>query len=193
MKSFKFIVLVCLVLLIGAGLVGCMPSTGVGKTASIFLNLGFKNAKDIAPPAGSLVCSNYHITGTGPQSATFTVDTAVSTTVSGLLPGHWVVSVDGQNASGVAIGHGSAAGDLMVGQTLNLAITVSELAGNGTADITLTWEPNIVGAPVWTGTFQGFTGAPITMLFNTNTAACTSESVTTGMPARILGHSVPAL
>jgi photosystem II stability/assembly factor-like uncharacterized protein len=82
----------------------------------------------------------YIVTGTGPDGASFEVETTdTSVVIEKLAFGDWTVVVEAKNSAEVIIGSGQADTTVHTGQTAVVDITVTPLEGYGTLDLTVTW------------------------------------------------------
>lgn len=142
-------------ILIILGLAACSGMTPAATTGTVVLTIGgnVSTARTIQPSI-SMDVTSYTISGKGPNSATFTQQQSGSTTTytTSLAPGSWTIQVDAYNSSNTKIGTGQGTATISEGQTTNLSVTVTPLAGSGTLAITLDWSsgmyttPSVVGS-----------------------------------------------
>ncbi|MGA2380388.1 MAG: hypothetical protein ABSG85_13890, partial [Spirochaetia bacterium] len=177
------IVALALVVIATIGLVACGGIGGIASTkGSINVRLASHQAQSILPPV-DLVCAEYVVNGTGPGGATI-AETVVTgdATFTGLVPGGWTISATGRNAAHIAIGEGSGSTTVVIGQQSTVAIVVQEYnSPNGTYRLDVAWEPDIVKAPIFTGTLKDANSVTTNQVFTLNTIACTAASNTTGL------------
>lgn len=180
MRKRNVIGAVALVVIVALALVAC--GAGERTTGRIDVRLGASYAKTIEPPI-SLVCAEYVLTGDGPGAETFgPVTVTGDTTFDRLVPGSWTVTAVGQNAEHDAIGEGSGTVTVVIGQSRSLSITVTEYASpDGSYRLDLSWEPDIVDFPVWTGSLKDAAAVVTAQAFTTDEIACTATSTTTGL------------
>ena len=143
---------------------GCsFPVAPSGKTGSLSISLTNSiTAKTLTPPV-SMAAASYTITGTGPNSATFTAaSTGAAVTENGLAFGSWTIVVNALNANGTLIGTGTAAAQVHTGETASVTVTVTPVTGAGALSLTVSWPAEQVQAPSITasltpalGTAQG--------------------------------------
>ncbi len=187
-KSLYIFLFAIAAVLVGAGalgLAGCAFSPGGGGSTTkgaIALHLKSTQAQSITPPI-SLAVTEYTITGIGPGGATIPETMVTGDTVfPGLVPGSWTISVEGRNELHTAIGSGSGTTTVVIGQQSVLAITVAEYSSpNGTYRLDLSWEPNIVHAPAFTGTLKDASAVVTPQTFTMDVIACTATSSTTDL------------
>jgi hypothetical protein len=105
------------------------------------------NAKTLAPTI-DMNAASYTVTGTGPNSATFTAaTTGAAVSESGLAFGSWTVVVNALNAGGTVIGTGTELAQVSTGQTTAVAVTVTPVAGTGSLSLTVSWPSAQVETP----------------------------------------------
>lgn len=168
------IVSVALATMIILSLTGC--GSPEPRTGSIAFRVASEGAKSILPPI-SMTVTRYVVEGAGPGGATFgPQELTGDTTVADFLPGEWTFTVHGLNAAGDDIGSGTAIANVVVGQTASCAIVVYEYtAATGGMSITLAWEPDIVGDPVWTGVLSR-NSVDENLTFNIDALNCTATT-----------------
>jgi hypothetical protein len=161
------------VLAVGCGISG-------RTTGSLELRFAdFQGQRSIMPPI-SITVNEYVVSGTGPGSTSFgPVTVTGATSIDNLVPGPWVVNVVGRNASHTAIGAGSGTVTVVIGQSRPCAITVVEYdSPNGVYQLNLTYEPDIVENPVWSGTLKDAASVVTPQVFTADLVACTATSTT---------------
>jgi hypothetical protein len=165
-------------------LVSCPNGTPV-RTGSLLLNFSTTEmgARTITPPLDMDVAS-YNISGSGPDSATFsqTGVTATSVAQNALLVGAWTISVDAFNAGHDLIGTGSSAVAISAGQTSAATVTVAPLSGTGTFAVDIAWTPGLISSPsvVATLTPAGGTAQGLTFAVGTFAVGADSASYSSG-------------
>ena len=169
-----------LIILTVAGLMimGCQAPVSLGKTGTVRLQFNTSMAQSILPPI-SMDVVEYLVSGAGPQGSTYGPELFTgSATIEDLLPGSWSWTVVGRNAAHNDIGEGSGACSVVIGQTAVCNITVAEYESpDGSFLLDLAWEPDIVRAPVWTGSLKDYAAAVTDLAFTVNEAACTAQSL----------------
>jgi hypothetical protein len=167
-------------LLAVAALASCGMKEQGGKIA---IRFGNEAAKSILPPI-SMTVTEYVVTGDGPGSTAFgPLTVSGDTTVDNVVPGDWTLSVVGRNATGDAIGAGTGLVTVTIGQTAIANITVVEYTGDGSYALDLSWEPDIVTDPIFTGELKDSLAVVTPQVFATDPGTCTSTSTTTGLHA----------
>jgi hypothetical protein len=128
------------------------------------------SAARLMVPGIDMNITSYIVSGTGPSSASFSTTTSGTTaTVPGLAIGAWTVAVDGKNAAGTVIGHGSASVQVASGATATASVSVLPIVGTGTLSLTVSWPSAQVASPSIVATLTPPTGSAITMAFSTPT------------------------
>jgi hypothetical protein len=135
--------------------------------------------------------ASYTISGTGPNSATFTQTiTGTSTTVASLAFGSWTITVNAYNSdtTPTLIGSGSTTATVNTGETTTVAITVTPLTGTGALDLTVNWTASQVQSPSISASLTPFSGTETLNSFTLGSGTATSN--TTGLAT---GYSTLAL
>ena len=173
------------------------PSTS-GGTGSLSLTFGNSVSRTLLPPL-SMDPASYTVTGTGPNSATFTrtmAGTETSVTVGSLAFGSWSITVDAYNNETPAptlIGTGSASTTVHTGLTATATVTVTPLTGTGVLDLTVNWPDSDVQNASISASLAPFSGSSATLPFSSktvNTGIATETSHNTGIAT---GYSTLAL
>jgi hypothetical protein len=147
-------------------------------------------------PNISMGINSFRVTGTGPNGNSFTKDISDnSLEVYSLASGSWTVSVDAYNGvlvsgsvSGVQIGSGSSAVNVVPGQSASCNIGVVPLEGNGIFRLSASWTAGVELAddnPI-TVSFRkagttgeiGLTGLTITAA--SKTISCSDTTISSG-------------
>ena len=153
-KLFLFGIVVALTIaVVGCGGIGNIGGAPTHKGTSLTINVGkvASLSKDINPPVSTLV-SQFMISGTGPGGATFgPTNSSGNLVVNDLIAGTWNVLVVGQNSSGIPLGEGTGSGVVVIGQQTTISVTVNEYTGPGSFQLNITWLPQIVADPHFTG------------------------------------------
>lgn len=165
----SFLVLLAVVLAIA----GC----GLGeKTGEVYIELEFNGARSILPP-GDLVVTEYVVTGAGPGGATYSDTLTGNTVVGGLFPGEWTFTAVGRNAAHAALAEGTTIIEVVIGAAVTCHIDVNELTSpDGAFSLGLSWEPDIVLDPVWTGSLKNFAAVVTPLAFTVDELACTAAT-----------------
>jgi hypothetical protein len=169
-------------ILLALALAGCSSSDvsrGAG-TLHLALSASTSAAKTIAPTLG-MVVSSYTVSGSGPDSSTFSVPdvTGSSTQVDHLLEGEWTITADAYNAADVRIGSGVTTVAVVAGQTASGSVDVAPLAGNGALTVALSWAGGfITGTASVTASLTpaGGTAQGLTFTMGANSASYASGS-----------------
>jgi hypothetical protein len=158
-------VLLCL-LAVGV-VVSCLPPIG-GNLGNLTVQVGGELPRTIVPSIDMNVAS-YGISGTGPNGATFStsVTSGSTATISSLVVGTWSVAVDGKNAAGTFITHGTGTVQVAAATTTTLSVAVLPIAGPGSLSLTVSWPAASVAAPVIQAQLLPATGSAIPLPFST--------------------------
>lgn len=134
-------------------------------------------------PSIDMTIASYQVKGTGPNGATFNVNTTHrNTEISGLVSGTWDVTVAAMNAAGQNIGMGSSSAAVNTTSASDLAVTVTPIQGNGTLSLTTTWPAADVGNPSITAELLPPSGSPIPLTYTigSGTASVSDSSIPNG-------------
>lgn len=141
----RAVALLCVfVLLLG---VSCSDESGTAAM-KLLLRKTELGVKTLVPQdTASLQITRYRVNGSGPNNAVFEVSTdSASVTINGLEVGSWHVTATGLNAQGVALIRGSA--DCELSQNSGtVQITLDQMVGTGTLNLTVDWENTEVPDP----------------------------------------------
>jgi hypothetical protein len=141
MRSVQSLIVLCLLFLLfscGIPLPGNDSGEGGSLTISV-LPSGVGN-RTILPDIDMNI-AGYVVSGTGPDGASFQVETdGPSVTVNKLAFGDWQVTVEARNDDGIVIGSGSGSTMVHTGESSSVAVTVTPLEGYGTLDLTVAWN-----------------------------------------------------
>jgi YVTN family beta-propeller protein len=140
------------------------------------------NAKTLLPTI-SMDAASYTITGTGPNSATFTaISTGAAVTESSLAFGSWTIVVNALNASGNLIGTGTATAQVNTGATTPVSVIVTPITGTGTLSLSVSWPAAQVQTPSITASLTPALGTAQNLAFTVSgsTATYTNSAVGNG-------------
>ena len=138
------------------------------------------NARTLVPSIDMTVAS-YAVTGTGPNSATFTVtSTGAAVTQNGLAFGSWTIVVNATNSSGQLIGTGSASAQVNTGETTAVAVSVTPVAGTGTLSLGVSWPANQVQKPSISASLTPALGSAQTLSFVISGAGASYSNTSVG-------------
>ena len=160
-KKALAIILMCFVLL------GCPMGGGDYGSMILTFSTSEMGAKLILPPL-DMDIDYYHVTGDGPDPATFFQSVAAGSSVveNSLLAGAWLFTVDAFNADDYLIGSGSTPVAIIAGQTAQAEVVVAPLEGTGALDISISWPPGAIADPVISGTLTDSDGTPQSIPFS---------------------------
>ena len=161
----------------------CVPPTGgtAGSLTVSFSPSGIAN-RTILPDL-DMEIAGYVVSGSGPDGASFQVETSgTSVVVEKLAFGDWTVTVEARNADEVVIGSGTGNATVHTGQSALVSITVTPLEGYGTLDLTVTWPAGDTENPALDASLIPAAGAAQTLDFATEPGIATyhSETIPTG-------------
>lgn len=149
MKKILLLIIVAILIFTGCGMnfssLNEEPEENELGTLELILNSSSVKSKTLEPEI-EMVVSTYDITGFGPDSNTFE-ELGVSAAggdinINSLVPGTWLINVNAKNPSGDIIADGSIGGvEITAGKKTEASITVSPLDGQGTFDLTVSWDP----------------------------------------------------
>lgn len=125
----------------------------------------------------------YEIDGTGPNGATFTLNTTqTNNEITGLVEGTWNIVVAARNQADENIGTGSSSITLTSTDTVSMSISVSPIQGYGTLSLTTTWPSGEVGKPSLKASLLPAAGSaiPLNYTLGTGTASVTDSSIPSG-------------
>ena len=137
---------------LGLLIVGCtFPVTtaggGSGKGSLVIGVTNTINARTLVPSI-DMNAASYTVSGTGPNSETFTATTTgAAVTENALSFGGWTIVVNALDAAGIVIGTGSATARVDTGQTNTVSVTVTPISGTGELSLTVTWPASQVQTP----------------------------------------------
>lgn len=155
-------------IILAFGLFSCNITNSDNKTGKMDLSITEKVSRTILPEL-SMEPASYEITGTGPDSATFTeISTDASVTVDKLAFGEWTVTVTAFNQDGTAIGLGSNSITVHSNETSNLTVVVTPLSGTGSLDLTLNWIEADVDSPEVVASLLPSNGTATDLVFTLN-------------------------
>lgn len=106
-----------------------------------------KGSKSITPSGVDLSCVKYTITGTGPNGATFNMNTAKTAIVlEGLKTGSWTLQAKGLNSQNTALVEGSTTCNLSSSNN-SATIVLNTLLGKGSINVDFTWDKTRIQNP----------------------------------------------
>ena len=99
-------------------------------------------------PGIDMTAASYSVTGTGPNSSSFTLaTTGAPVTKSWLTTGSWTIVVNATNAGGDLIGTGTATVLVSTGMTTPVSISVLPIIGTGVLSLAVSWPSAQVLSP----------------------------------------------
>jgi hypothetical protein len=182
-KNFFSLAAVCIIL--PFILTGCNGIHSSGKTGDIQLTIEplSRFDKTIVPPV-SMEPASYTITGTGPDSETFSLDTTnQAPIINDLAFGSWTITVDAENDTGTLIGSGTATVDVATGMTTPATVLVQPIDGTGALDLTVTWNGEVTENPWIDAELIPVSGSPIVLNFTIsggNSGTCITTDLQAG-------------
>ena len=166
------------------GLITC-DIGDVFQRGSLILNIYSENigAKTIVPDV-EMVIASYDISGSGPDSQTFS-DTGITETTyikNSLKVGAWSITVAARNASGEKIAEKTTAVAITAGETTTASITVIPVVGQGTLSLTLSWPALTIINPSINATLtpNGGSASPITFTIPGDSASYFDSTLSSG-------------
>ena len=178
-------------LALGCLLSGCQNAISVptenspaAAAGSLTVTITEKVSRTIIPTI-SMTPASYDISGTGPESATFskTITAGSSTTIEGLAIGAWTVTVVAKNDSGTTIGSGTETVSVVSNASVSVGVTVLPYSGFGTLDLSVDWTPSEVQIPNVDGKLVPATGTARDIAFTVDGAAGTANFTATDVAA----------
>jgi len=177
MKRSKYFMIAAAIVVVSTFVLAACSSP-VGPPANANGSLQIMVANNINTrtivPAIDMTAATYTVTGTGPNSATFTATTTGSpVTETGLAVGSWTVVVNASNSTPTLIGTGSATATVSIGATTPVAVNVTPISGTGSLALTVDW-PTTVTSPSITATLTPApSGTPQDLTFSVSGATAT--------------------
>ena len=169
---------VIIALLLGCPMPTTPPGAG-GSGGSLTIQVGNHINSQTLLPAISMNPVSYTVSGTGPSGATFSqTTTGASVTVNSLAFGSWSIVVNAMNADGTLIGSGNAGASVHTGQTTTVAISVVPLTGNGSLNLTVSWNASQVETPSIVASLTPPVGPATPLSFGINGSQATYSSTT---------------
>lgn len=134
------------------------------------------NSRTLVPPI-DMSPASYTVTGTGPESASFTrTTTGGMVSVDKLAFGDWSLVVTAANASGQLIGSGTAGAQVHTGETTTVTVAVCPIAGTGSLNLAVNWPESQVESPSITASLTPAMGAPQPLNFDLAGASASYEN-----------------
>lgn len=167
---------------ISALLLGCAVD-GKEGFGSLKVNVVDNQSRTITSDVSKEV-STYTITGVGPEGIdTVTMDiTSGEVTIDLLYPGSWSFTVDAYNSNSDIIGTGTSDVTITTGEMTEATIVVNDISGDGTLDLSLSWNEGDIQLPVVSASLVDDEGNSYTLDF-TNTEGVSSATYTGLWPA----------
>ncbi len=159
---------------------GSPAETEQGMT--LHISIAETQAKTVVPDIDMKV-DRYSVSGTGPDGATFSVETReTSLEVTDLASGEWNITVDALNAAGIIIQKGSVISLLDPGAPRAVTVAIAPLAGYGSVDISLTWPAAEVANPAIVAKLVPYSGSeiPLTFTISSGTANVVNKTIPAG-------------
>jgi formylglycine-generating enzyme required for sulfatase activity len=155
-----------------------IPAEASGSLSILLTNS--INAKTLTPPI-SMDAASYTVTGTGPNSESFTATTTGGTvTKTALALGSWTIVVNTLNAAGTLIGTGTATATVATGATTAVTVPVTPVAGTGTLSLTANWPAAQVQVPSITASLTPTLGTAQSLGFTVSGATATYSNTAVG-------------
>lgn len=104
----------------------------------------FSTSRSLTPSSDTLVISDYHLSGSGPNNQTFSMDcsnTAVN--IGNLAIGRWTIEAVAYNAEGTPLVSGSVT-TMLSKVTSTATLNLTDLVGTGSFKTLVTWDPDQV-------------------------------------------------
>jgi formylglycine-generating enzyme required for sulfatase activity len=157
------------------------PVTPTGSTGSLSISLTNSiNGKTLIPTI-SMDAASYTVTGTGPNSETFTATTTGGVvTKTALALGNWTIVVNTLNAAGTLIGTGTATATVATGATTSVSVPVTPVTGTGTLSLTVSWPAAQVSSPSITASLTPALGTAQSLAFAVSGATATYTNAAIG-------------
>jgi hypothetical protein len=137
-------------LLLLALLIGC-ENTVEPDNATLRLNLAserFRTSRSLLPTPQDMTIATVRITGTGPKGQTVDVQSADQVVeIGNLAIGTWKLHAVGSNSKGTALVSGDLT-TLLSSVTNEATLELTQLVGEGTMSIELSWDPDQVASDV---------------------------------------------
>ena len=147
-----------------------------GTTGTLAISFGDATSRSLLPSI-SMDIAEYIVEGSGPDGATFSVQTSESSVVVKKLPfGDWSISVRGLNDTGIAIGTGNATAVIHTGETTMVGITVRPYEGDGSLGLTVLWNEADIDSASIDATLLPIAGGEIPLAFSIAGAQATFSS-----------------
>ncbi len=108
----------------------------------------FSSERSLIPDSQKMVITDYHLSGTGPNGQTFTVDSVErAVAIGNLIIGRWSIEATGYNAEGTPLVSGTIT-TLLSKVTSTATLHLTDLVGTGTLETLITWDPAQVAEDV---------------------------------------------
>ena len=112
------------------------------RLESATLRVSLQRDRSIVPENYPMEVTSYRISGEGPESETFSVETSKeSVSLEGLVIGDWHILAEGLNANGDVLVTGET-DHRLTGTNGSCTIVLSELVGEGSLSVVLNWDPD---------------------------------------------------
>ena len=112
------------------------------RLESATLRVSLQRDRSIVPESYPMEVTSYRISGEGPETETFSVETSKeSVSLEGLVIGDWHILAEGLNTDGDVLVTGET-DHRLTGTNGSCTIVLSELVGEGSLSVVLNWNPD---------------------------------------------------
>lgn len=176
---------ICSVIFIGLLIHSCSNPVSSKNTGDISVTINEIGGRNLIPDI-SMEPVSYELSGNGPDGAVFnkTITNTSNVTIKNLTFGNWTVKVNAKNDNGIIIGDGNGSIDVSIGDSSDLSITISPIAGVGTLELSINWPLNKIHSPEIEATLTPQSGSLTDLAFSINSSigngVCTVNDLATG-------------
>jgi len=156
------------------------PSVQADNVAGSLLVSFSSNSPRTIYPAIDMEMASFDISGTGPNSASFSVKDifGVAYTAEKIVTGYWTIIINAKNSFGILVMTGSLDVEIVSGENV-ISIDIYPLTSDGTIDTVITWPSGILSTINTTivSTLTSSLGSSIPLNFTTSdgSASCTQN------------------
>jgi hypothetical protein len=146
------------------------PIAQAGSLGSIIVSIGDSlGASSSVVPDVEMEIDSYQIrvSGAGDTQETTVDATNTTATFDELAPGEWTVTVNARNSGGVIIASDTVTVTVVADETAEASVVVVPLTGEGTLDISISWEAGSIDDPSIVATLKpsGGSGSDLSSAF----------------------------